>query len=771
MRRLELLAPAGDMDALKAAVQNGADAVYLGAGGFNARRNAGNFDGDGLKAAVGYCHARGVHVHVTLNTLVRQDELEALYDTVRLIHESGADAVIVQDFGVARAVRAMAPDMELHASTQMAAHNAQAARFLKTQGFDRAVLARECTFEDMAGCVGTGIDVEVFVHGALCVACSGQCLMSSLVGGRSGNRGLCAQPCRLPWRLDGREGYLLSTRDLCGIDDLARLRDIGVTSLKIEGRMKRAEYVAVTVAAYRRALDALYDGKPFDAAEARDALKQMFNRGGFTRGYGPGMAERALMYPARPNHIGVAVGACMKPGSVALEADVDAADALVLRRGGEDAPVKLSGAAGTRVPCPKAAKGDRLVRLVSAEQMRAARESFDGEHRLIGLTARATLRVGEPARLIVSDGIHTAEAAGDVVQAATGGPFDPDRAARQLQRTGGTPYNLGQIDIDADDNAFAPASALNALRRDALDALTGLRTAAHRHTLPALTVDILAESGEKPRLYAQSGDPEVLKRALECGADVAVYAPEDMRVLSADALPETFALAVPAVLTEAALDQLNAWANENANRISETFLSNVGQLGLQWPGDIAGDYMLNAANDLTVEQLMDWGISTVTPSVELTARQIGQMRGRKNLIVWGRLPLMHLRHCPLRAIRGMPGAHADCRYCDACAPKERLNGRALTDRKNAEFPLRRLAMPGGCVVQVLNCVPLMPLKKLDRLPVTSGWRLLLRPEEPVEAVVKVYRAALKGADFKALPEWAILESMNTTAGHFFRGVE
>ena len=292
-----------------------------------------------------------------------------------------------------------------------------------------------------------------------------------------------------------------------------------------------------------------------------------------------------------------------------------------------------------------------------------------------------------------------------------------------------------------------------------------------RHTLPAPTVDIPSESGEKPLLYAQSGDPAVLQRALECGADVAVYATEDLRNLCADDLPETFALAVPAVLTASALDQLNAWAHENASRITETFLSNVGQLGLTWPGDIAGDYMLNAANDLTVEQLMDWGISTVTPSVELTARQIGQMRGRTNLIGWGRLPLMHLRHCPLRAVRGMKGLHADCKHCDACAPGERLNGRALTDRRGAEFPLQLLAMPGGCVVQVLNSVPLMPLKKLDKLPQTSGWRLLLRPEEPVAAVVRVYRAALQGADFKSLPEWAAMESMDTTAGHYFRGVE
>ena len=269
--RMELLAPAGDMDALRAAVQNGADAVYLGAGGFNARRNAANFEGDALKAAIDYCHARDVKVHVTLNTLVREDELRALENAIGEINQAGADAMIVQDFGVARAVRRIAPEIQLHASTQMAAHNAHAAAFLKAQGFHRAVLARELTFEEMAACAACGIEIEAFVHGALCVACSGQCLMSSLVGGRSGNRGLCAQPCRLPWRLDDSEGYLLSTRDLCGIDDLACLRDAGVNSLKIEGRLKRAEYVAVTVAAYRRALDALYaDEASIPARPARN---------------------------------------------------------------------------------------------------------------------------------------------------------------------------------------------------------------------------------------------------------------------------------------------------------------------------------------------------------------------------------------------------------------------------------------------------------------------------------------------------------------------
>lgn len=769
---MELLAPAGDMDALRAAVQNGADAVYLGAGRFNARRKAGNFDGDNLKIAVEYSHARGVKVHVTLNTLVRQDELEALFDTIRLINESGADAVIVQDFGVARAVRQMAPEIKLHASTQMAAHNAQAARFLKEQGFDRAVLAREATFDDMAACAATGIDVEVFVHGALCVACSGQCLMSSLVGGRSGNRGLCAQPCRLPYRLDGREGYLLSTRDLCAIDDLPRLRAAGVKSLKIEGRLKRAEYVAVTVAAYREALDALYSGQPFDSDGARADLRQMFNRGGFTRGYGPGMRESELMFPERPNHAGVAVGACRRAGEVALDAAVDAADAVVLRRmGAEDAPVKLSGAAGVRVKCPAARKGDALIRLVSEAQMRTARRSFEDERRQIGITARAAFRVGSPARLMVSDGVHAAEAVGPAVQRATGRPFDPVRAAEQLKKTGGTACRVEALDVDADPDAFVPVSGLNALRRDALAALDAQRTAVHREAHAIEVPRIPGVTPEKPLLYAQSGDPEILKKALDSGADAAVYCPEDLRCLDAAPLPERFALALPPVLTAPALDALNAWAKANRDRIISTFISNIGQLALPWPGELAADYLLNAASDLTVAQLGEWGMTAVTPSVELTARQIAQMGGKHCLVMWGRIPLMQLRHCPLRAAKGMKGPHADCRHCDRCPPEDRLNGRALIDRRNAAFPLRRIAMPGGCVVQVLNSVRLMPLKKLDRLPRAAGWRLLLDRDDPAEAVVKVCRAAIDGRDFRSLPEWNIIEAMETTTGHYFRGVE
>ena len=773
--RIELLAPAGGEEALRAAVQNGADAVYLGAGSFNARRGADNFDGDALARAVEYCHARGVKVHVTVNTLVREDELDALEETARMVNRSGADAVIVQDLGVARMLRQIAPEIQLHASTQMAVHNRQGVAFLRENGFHRAVLARELTFREIAECAREGIEIETFVHGALCVACSGQCLMSSLVGGRSGNRGMCAQPCRLPWRLDGHEGYLLSTKDLCGIDQLASLRDAGVCSLKIEGRLKRPEYVAVTVAAYRRALDALAEGGPTDSARARAELAQMFNRGGFTRGYGPGVAESELMYPERPNHIGVKVGECGRNGEVTLSGEIEAADALVLRRpGSDDIPVKLAGRTGDRAACPPARKGDALFRLVSAAQMRAARESYDGERRAVPVEAVATLRVGMPARLTVTDGTHAAHAEGEVVQAATGRLFDPQRAAAQIEKTGGTPFAMAKVTLDADGNAFCPASLLNGLRRDALSSLEALRTAVHRREMPLQRASLERDRDPKPMLMAQSGDVSALARALECGADLAVFAPEDLRpeaLAKVDLSPlgGRRALAVPAVLSAEALDALSAWAAGKDFEI--TFLSNIGQLGMPWPGVPAGDFMLNIGNDLSAAQLRDWGLELYTPSVELNAGQIAPLGGRTNLIVWGRLPLMHLRHCPLRAAEGMKGTHGDCRHCDVCAASDRLNGRRLVDRRGAAFPLRRIAQPGGCVVQVLNSAELMPLRKRDRLPETSGWRLLLDADEPVEAVVKVYRAALDGKDFRALPEWASIEGMQTTTGHYFRGVE
>ena len=349
---MELLAPAGDREALIAAVQNGADAVYLGARMLNARSGAGNFDRDGLKWAVDYAHERGVRVHVTVNTMVKQEELGLVEQVAGQIAFAGADAAIVQDLGVARLLRAMLPSLSLHASTQMAVHNRQGVRFARSMGMDRVVLAREMTYEEMADCAAEGVELEAFAHGALCVSCSGQCLFSSLVGGRSGNRGQCAQPCRLPYRLEGTvraSGCLLSPRDLMSLEHLDDLRRAGIGCLKIEGRLKRPEYVAVVTRVYREALDLLEtfgDYAPED--ETREELMQIFNRGGFTQGYGPGLVDQELMSRAKPNHMGVPVGELTARGQIRLTRDVSQADALAFRdKSGDEFPVRgLCGSAG-----------------------------------------------------------------------------------------------------------------------------------------------------------------------------------------------------------------------------------------------------------------------------------------------------------------------------------------------------------------------------------------------------------------------------------------
>ena len=672
---------------------------------------------------------------------------------------SGADAFIVQDLGVAEAVRRIAPGMALHASTQMAVHNRQGVEYLKKHGFDRAVLAREMDFEEIKECSKVGLELEVFGHGALCVSCSGQCLMSSIIGGRSGNRGMCAQPCRLPYEMDGVEGCLLSTRDLMTADMMDRFREAGVTSLKLEGRLKRPEYVAVVTGAYRRALDGGETGKK-DIEE----LRQIFNRGGFTSGYGPGVEDAKLMYRVRPNNAGVVIGRCDKNGKLRLGADCEAADMLCLQGKSGERSVKLEGHAGETVACSQAVAGDRLVRFVSEAQIRSAKESWAAESRANSADAYLTLRVGRPAALRVICGGLTAEAEGGAVEAARGKPLDRERVTAQLKKTGGTAYIFENVGLDADDTAFIPVSELNRLRREALEKLTDMLTGFDR--TPGRMGDTSADRCETGKciLRAQSGDVNALVTALENGADEAVFAPEDMRRLDDALALESFRLALPQVMRAEELHRINRWANANSDRIKGVYIANISQLELEWPGERIADASMNIANNLTVSALDTDGY---TPSVELTARQAAALGGKKDIIVYGNLPLMQLRHCPRRAAQDMPGKHRDCRYCDADGAKPLS---PLVDRTGAAFPLRRMAYGSGCVIQLLNSVPLMLLRRMDRLPVASAWRMLVTADDARAAAI-LHRAALDGRDFRREPEWAEFDAMKSTTGHYFRGVE
>ena len=769
---MELLSPAGNREALIAAVENGADAVYLGGKTLNARRGAGNFDDDELKWAADYLHERGKRMYVTVNTVVKQEEMPLLYETASSLAHAGADGAIVQDFGVCQVLGELLPHLPLHASTQMAIHNRQGAAELKKRGFHRAVLAREMTLEQIRACADEGIEIEVFAHGALCVACSGQCLFSSMVGGRSGNRGVCAQPCRLPYRLTGAaeaDGYLLSTKDLMTVDMLDCMARAGVTSLKIEGRLKRPEYVAVVTRAYRRALD----GECVTEAD-REALRQIFNRGGFTDGYLQGVVDGTLISRVRPSHWGSRVGMAVSTKKIVLNADVLAQDALAVRTSsGEDVPVKLCGRAGESVANPAGVVGD-VMRMVSEEQMAQARESWRETVRTVGVRAEVYIEEGTPARAYVTDGTNTAEATGWTPETARSA-VDEARIRAQFEKTGGTPYRMDEVVIHISGQPFAPASGLNALRRDALAALSEKRIMAMRVTDTEVKTPVphsLPSEGrpERVRLVAQARSAALLAAAKEAGADECAFEPADVRRGALDAqtrgLTEFF-LYLPPVMDEKSLSYVNEWAFENDQRIRGVYLTNFGQAGLKWPGAKRYDAALNLANAAAVA-FLGAETSVYTPSLELSTKEIEAVGGRRELIVYGRVPLMHLRHCPVNAARG-GGRHADCHACDVARAGARTDDSALIDRKRVRFPLSRLAEEGGCVVDVENSVPLSLLKHTGRLPAACGWRMRFTDEDErqVRALTEAFRRLADGGRLNE----ADAEPERITTGHYFRPVD
>ena len=416
---LELLAPAGSMEAVAAAVQNGADAVYLGYGDFNARRNAKNFSEEEFAAAVSYCHIRGARVYLTLNTLLTDRELPKAAEVAAQASAIGADAVLIQDLGVLRMLRQAAPDLPVHASTQMTLHSLDGVKMAADLGLTRAVLSRELSRDQIAYiCQRSPIEIEVFAHGALCMCYSGQCFLSSVIGGRSGNRGLCAQPCRLKYGwMDRADGYPLSLKDLSLAGHLRELRKMGVACVKIEGRMKRPEYVAVVTRIYARAIKE--DREP--TAEELEQLRAAFSRQGFTQGY--------YLDEQGPDMFGVR----------------------------EE----------TKEP---------------KELFAAARNTYQsGEAQRVPVTFYAMLRPGEPARVGVEDPdgrVVTVE--GAVPEAARTRPLTEEAVAAQLSRTGGTPYRCEKVRALVEDNLSLPLASLNALRREALDGLTKQRGAPPR---------------------------------------------------------------------------------------------------------------------------------------------------------------------------------------------------------------------------------------------------------------------------------------------------
>lgn len=620
---MELLAPAGSMEALRAAVCNGADAVYLGADTFNARINARNFSAADLQEAVVYCHVRGVKVHLTLNTLVLDREMPRAAELIRLAASCGVDAFIVQDLGVVSLCRQLAPDVPIHASTQMSIHSLEGVMEAAALGCSRVVLARELPAEEIAHiCKRRPVEIEVFVHGALCMCYSGQCYLSSVIGRRSGNRGQCAQPCRLPYGYGRFEStrYPLSLKDNCLAGELDELRRMGVASIKIEGRMKRPEYVAIVTRAYRTVLNG---GKlmPSDLQE----LETAFSRQGFTDGYFRGQT-----------------------GS----------DMFGRRQEGED----------------------------TADLFASARATYEqGEPQRIGVRFYAMIRRGEPAQLAVEDPDgNLCRTRGPVPEQAVYRSLTPQDLEQQLKKTGGTPYLCTAVRSSLDPDLMLPASAINAMRRDVIAELTAKRGRAAPARLNAYDEPPRYDgiAGEPQLTIAVRTAGQITSRMLSMKPTV-LYVPLSELAEHPD-LPQRvsvetqLAAILPRVIWSGELAPVARQLRTVYEMgVRQVLAGNLGQLHIARAAGFAvrGDFGLNIVNSRAMRYLREQGLDSQLLSFELTLPQIRDISKAvpAELLIYGRLPLMLMENCVMKNRTGI------------CACQ--TGTVRLVDRVGEEFPI------------------------------------------------------------------------------------
>ncbi len=703
----ELLAPAGGQEALVAAVQSGADAVYMGFGAFNARRSARNFSDEEFRAAVSYCHLRGVKVYLTLNTLVTDRELPLLGEEARIASECGVDAILVQDWGVLAALREIIPDVPLHASTQMSLHTLSGVAEAARLGMTRAVLARELNREEIAEiCEKSPIEIEAFVHGALCMCYSGQCEMSAVIGRRSGNRGACAQPCRLPYGFSGKaDAHPLSLKDANLAPFVPEMQDMGVACLKIEGRMKRPEYVAAVTEIYARLLRE-------HRAPTKDEQKKLalaFSRDGFTEGYYRGTRGRGMF--------------------------------------------------GTR---PENAKWPE-------DWFSEIRARYEKENlRLVPLALNCTIRAGEPMTLTAEDADgHRVTVTGAVPEAARSRAITAEEVEARLKKTGGTAFSVASCFVTLDDGLAVSAGALNALRREALSQMETLRTAVpERRAFDFVPPTTVKNSADKPLLTVSIHKAEQLSEALVSLAPARLYVPVEL-LPQIDLTPylgktEFFAV-LPRIYRTQDEPILRALLEDAAKKgVTGVSLANLGHLSLVrgLALSLHGGWPLNLYNSAALAFWKEEGLASACVSFELRDAQLRDLSKCLpcEAIVYGRLPLMITENC-------LNANESGCRYFQQRPVSVPADGACatapeLTDRRGERFPVLRA---WGCRSEIENGKILYLADKASDWQ-SLGFRfaqLRFTAESPEDCVrmLRAYQGESVGA-----PE-------NITRGLFYRGAE
>jgi putative protease len=783
MKKIELLAPAGSIESLYAAVQSGADAVYLGGSKFSARAYASNFDEENMTKAVDYCHLYGVKVYITINTLIKENEIKEALEYAGFLYKIGVDALIIQDVGLAYLVRENFPDFELHASTQMTIHNGEGALLLKNSGFTRIVLSRELSINEIKHISkDLGVETEIFVHGALCICYSGQCLMSSMIGGRSGNRGRCAQPCRLPYTLIDRargsesSAYILSPKDICTLEDVEKLIDSGTSSLKIEGRMKRPEYVAGVVDSYRKAIDSVYEGRNFNYKEENSKLLKLFNREGFSKAYLLGNKGKDMMAYNFPKNTGVLLGKAFKNSMVQLEETVSLGDGVRIGEEGftvskiikDDIEVeKASSGDKVKLIPSKYNPGDLLYKTSDTKFLKALEESYKNPfERKIEIPVEMSFRINEPFKLNTIYEGENFSIKGDVVQQAVKKPLDMEKLEENIRKSGDTPFKIGSIRIMAFDEGFLPVSAVNSARRELIEQIEKyIIDGSRREALKVPSYPSISSNPSKlPEIFAVVSSMEQVKAAIDSGLDANIAVDmfkrqqvldfEQIKVLKQDNLY----LRVPNII-KGEFDHICSAVEAMLPYIKGILTSNLGIINrFRGRTSIIGDYKLNLFNSYGMYFYKEY-IDGAAISVELNKKELGEALKNKKLPVqiklYGKEELMVSEYCPIGSVFGGKSG------CSACGEDCSKGNYVLKDRKEELFILRTDRF---CRSYIYNGVAtnLIPhIEELKGLGVSS-FRMDFIDENYEETlnILKAYKAR----------KWQG-EYTNFTRGHYKRGVE
>ncbi len=841
--KLELLAPAGSWEAMVAAIQNGADAIYMGGAKFNARRQASNFDNEALRKAVEYAHLYGVRVYITLNTLIKEKEWEELKAFIPVLEEYRVDGIIVQDLGVAGYIAQNHPNLFLHASTQMTIHQLEGVQLLEEMGFDRVIFARELSLNELKFISdNSDMELETFVHGALCVSYSGQCLMSSMLGGRSGNRGMCAQPCRLAYTLnkqkdpDAQQMYHISTKDISTIDFLDEILAAGVTSFKLEGRMKRPEYVVVVTREYRKALDSILEtGKYQDSETSKKELEQIFNRGGFSKGYYYGTDHSNLTASEKPNHWGTYLGTAAKIDKgmvwIDLEEDLEIGDGIEfwsqnhgsMKRENKGQSVSSILFRGKQVDQGKKGQlvgvsssirpesGTKVYRTSKASQLNIAKESFQNPYgRIIPITADVTTKIdGNPILVFRDSQGREGKAIGEqVVQKAMKRALDRQTLWEQLGRLGDTPFDLQSLDWDVDDNVFLPVSVLNQLRRDAAEDLKKNRIAYYDERAskevddtvqPTQSVQLVqsrqSEHSMKSTLSSQKGhksynrtllngyvDRLDVDSSLLHGIDTLSFAPssfsyklemmqDQVKAIQESGIPVR--LVLPTITRMDDMTLLRNLPDTFWSMFDDYQIGNIGQIKLLQDKGIYECFGSHTLN-VTNAFAMDQLSTLGLKGITLSPElTLAEIRDimKKTSMPWEILVYGRLVLMNLEYCPQSQGKN-NCSNCKF------MGEHTLTDRKGYTFPVRKKRI-SHCYSELLNSQPIFladqmaPFHDLS----ASSWGLKLEGVAPEEwkPIIQSYRYTLDNPG-ERLPEDLDIYAQSVkgngfTKGHFFRGVE